>query len=110
MTQDARLFEVEDPRGKKVFCTNTQWIDHIIPPWRDHAELNGHEAGVREAIEKPLAIYTSAKVPGREVYYAYSTIGTYTHLYLRIVVEPNGFVVTAMHVANQEADEVQLWP
>ena len=70
-------------------------------------EFQGQEDRVKEAAANPEAIYLSGQMQDREVYYRSSPL--FPGLYIRVVVgfrDPEGFVVTAMHVDGPDPREV----
>ncbi len=111
MTTGDTLLVATDPRDRQVRCSREWWNEHIVRAQGDHLELQDQEDRVKETIEKPEAIYLSGRIEDREVYYRSSTL--FPGLYIRVVVgfrDPEGFVVTAMHVDGPDPREVLIWP
>ena len=61
-------FEVTDPRGRSVICTEDRWRWHIIS---GHGKfMEGYEDEVKQAIEAPKpGIYQDAQRKERNNYY-----------------------------------------
>lgn len=49
----ANIFEVIDPRGFKVICTEEQWNNHILGK---RAWMKGWEQEIQKIISEPLMI------------------------------------------------------
>jgi hypothetical protein len=61
------LFEVDDPRGRKVGCTEDAWRVHVLGR---HPEMAGQENEVVLTIRQPMfGIYQDADQMDRNVYY-----------------------------------------
>lgn len=103
------LFEVNDPRGYRVVCTQETWEKHVL---EQRPFMDGWENFVKSAIENPdIGIYQSVSRPNREIYYGklYSS-----PRYIRIVVEFNddrtGKVITAFPSDSGKTGERLTWP
>ncbi len=112
------MFEVYDPLGRCVRCTDEQWTEHVVD---GHPEMNGHERHVAEAIERAHLIAKSGQHLHRNVYYAATQKSwRLSEAYLRIVVEfewksggieGDGTLISAFPVSGRKANEGQiLWP
>jgi len=103
------LFDVVDPRGFKVICTEECWNDHILD---EHPIMVGLEKEVEETIRKPqLFIYQDRDYPERHIYYGKSSTGV---RYTKVIVEfqnPNsGEVITAFLTDSGKTGEALIWP
>ncbi|MCS6909088.1 MAG: hypothetical protein NZM11_00740 [Anaerolineales bacterium] len=107
------LFEVLDPKGRKVICHRVQWQEHVVAnrPFMDSdywVEL------ARDAVEAPDygIVYQDADYPNRNCYYA-QIRGTKRRQYIKVVVEfddtgRRGHVVTAMRTDYMKPGEKPL--
>lgn len=102
-------FEVTDPRGRRVTCTEDAW-DHIISdrPWMDTDEW---VSDIRRTVENPtMGIYQDVDFDDRIVYYAFRLKGS--QRYVKVVVKTDdnflGQVVTAYPVKTPKAGEKLL--
>lgn len=105
------IFEVADPRGYLIHCSQECWRVHILP---NHSALEGLEKEVERIIAKPDYgfIYEDRNFSSRHVYYGRDPN---RRLYIKVVVEidieqATGEVVTAFHVLAPPAGEVLIWP
>jgi hypothetical protein len=102
-------FEVTDPRGKTVICTEDRWRWHIIS---GHGKfMEGYEDEVKEAIESPTeGIFQDAARPERHIYYLRLP---QSRKYIKVVVnfedEDSGYVVTAFKTDSIKQSETLLW-
>ena len=102
------LFEVTDPRGRKVVCTEERWSGHVLQarPW-----MKGWEEEVRAAIEEPyFGVYQDADYPNRNIYYR---LHKGKDRYIKVVVsfeDEVGRVVTAFPMSSPKAGEKLIWP
>ena len=102
------VFEVTDPRGRKVVCTEECWDWHILNarPW-----MEGWEGRVSEAIEKPTFIGQDVRKQNRQVYYR---LRRREMRYIKVVVEFEGeelgTVITAFPADSPKRGERLIWP
>jgi len=102
------IFEVVDPRGYKVTCTEDCLNNHIIP---HHPNMSGREEEIKLTIENPEfgLIYQDANRPERNIYYKLSKK---KDSYLKVVVEfdkEEGIVITAFPVSYPKSGEKIIW-
>lgn len=104
-------FEVDDPRGYKVVCTQKIWRYKITKkrPWMNSEEWKNI---VIETIKNPsMQIFQDANFENRYVYYR--RIENRAR-YMKVVVafdnEESGEVITATPVNNGKAGEKPIWP
>ena len=102
------VFDVTDPRGKQVICTQDCWNNHILEA---RSWMDGWEEYVAKAIEKPtFGIYEDANRPERNIYYL---LHTKRDRYIKVVVsfdnEDKGVVITAFPSDNMKAGEKLIW-
>jgi len=103
------LFDVVDPRGFRVICTEECWNDHILD---EHPIMVGLEKEVEQTIRKPyLFIYQDRDFPERQLYYGRNSTGP---RYTKVVVEfhgpDSGEVITAFLTDSGKLGEVPIWP
>jgi hypothetical protein len=104
------LFEVTDPRGWLVVCTQQCWYEHILD---ERPFMKGWEDQLAKTITQPNHdfIYQDVDFPERHVYYRKQPRKGY---YLKVVVEflPGavGEVVTAYPASAKKRGEVRIWP
>jgi lipopolysaccharide biosynthesis glycosyltransferase len=105
----ANLFEVTDPRGYQIVCSDDAW-SHILGnrPWmKDWDEI------IKQALENPtMGIYQDVDYAERQVYYMFRIVGK--DRYLKVVVEitgeDTGEVVTAFPTFTPKPGEKLIWP
>ena len=105
-------FEVEDPRGRRIVCTQDVWRNHVTRrrPWMAKPEWIEF---VKKAIQKPIGhIYLDANFPSRQVYYYRIMKPT---RYLKVIVEfendeSDGQLITATPANNGKTGEKPIWP
>ncbi|MBA3871586.1 MAG: hypothetical protein H0X30_20765 [Anaerolineae bacterium] len=103
------IFEVVDPRGYKITCTEDCLNNHIIP---HHQIMKGREEEIRLTIENPEfgLIYQDANRPERNIYYKLSKK---KDSYLKVVVafdkNDEGTVITAFPVSYPKSGEKIIW-
>lgn len=106
-------FEVEDPRGRRIVCTQEVWRNHITRkrPWMSTPEWIEI---VKKTLQEPLGpIYQDANDPSkRQVYYRRITSPT---RYLKVIVEfeseeSDGQLITATPANNGKTGERPIWP
>ena len=105
----SNLFEVSDPRGHKIICTEDCWNEHILfnRPW-----MIGWENEVQKAIESPhMGIFQDNAYKNREIYYGLSAG---KERYIKVVVESKdqnyGEVITAFPTDSPKSGERMIWP
>lgn len=102
------LFEVTDPRGWKVICTEDCWNQHVL---FHHLDMAGREDEVKQTIEKPTyGIYQDATRQNRYIYYCKQGTKSY---YIKVVVDfdgKEGEVITAFPADSMKAGEKWIWP
>jgi hypothetical protein len=98
------LYQVRSPLGYNVVLTRDRWREIVR---FKHPALAGHEAAVKQCIERPKIVRESAKNPDVHLYYAVAPRG-----YLCAVVGPAGngeyFVVTAYFCKDVKKGR-ELW-
>ena len=104
------LFDVQDPRGYKVSCTDECWEFHILD---EHPEMDGLEDTVKETIQTPYLgfIYQDRDYPERNIYYSLDSSREY---YVKVVVEFSsedvGEVITSFLTDSPKPGEGMIWP
>src|SRR4051812_47583935 len=103
------IFEVTDPRGYKVKCSETAW-QHILG---NRSYMVSWIDEIKAAIEQPnMGIYQDVDFSDREIYYMLRMKGK--DRYLKVVVEIQGSkagtVVTAFPTYTPKAGEKLIWP
>ena len=106
----AKIFEAKDPRGFTVYCEESQWKQHIIPPLTGHPIMQNNLDAIIETITSPEVIYeshdSSPPLDSREVYCKKVKSSTYystTSPYTKVVVSicgGSGEVITAYPAKN----------
>lgn len=107
----SNIFEVRDPRGILVYCSERQWNEHIVSYTGNHPLMKDNIPAVVDTINNPDAIYESHdSVPPmdyREVYVKKSKMATYINSkapYTKVVVFSGGGtaeVITAYNTVNE---------
>jgi len=101
------LFQVTDPRGNFVICTEERWYGHILA---SRPFMEGWEEKVIAAISNPTyGIYKDAQFSNRCVYYRRQRQPRYMKV---IVVETESGpykVVTAFPTDSMKSGEELLW-
>lgn len=101
------VFEVVDPRGKQVICTEYCWIDHILS---NRPFMVGLESEVKVTIQKPtFGIYEDANRAERNIYYR---LFSGKERYMKVVVsfsDKDGTVITAFPTNNMKSGEKLIW-
>jgi hypothetical protein len=103
-------FEVTDPRGRIVICTEERWRWHIVS---GHGKfMEGYEEEVKQAIQTPVpGIYQDTQ---RKVRHNYYLRLPHSRKYIKVVVdftdETNGQVITAFKADSVKAGEILIWP
>ena len=94
---DDVVFRVPDYEGVDVVCSRDQWVNKIV---RVHADLDGRDRDVADAIERPAMVLQDRDHTDRK----HHMVGTPTGHWLKVVVvyEPGphasqGRVLTAFH-------------
>ncbi len=106
----SNLFEVKDPRGRKVICTEDCFHYHILT---NHPNMLEQEEEIQLTLTDPTFgfIYADAKRPERNVYYRLNAKKT---LYTKVVVEFDehevGKVITAFRTDTPKSGEALIWP
>ena len=98
-------FEVRDPEGRKIVCTDARWT-HIITM---RSFMYSYEMKIRETLEKPTCRLKDADYPNREVFYRlYKT----SKRFMKVVVEflgNDGSVITAHPASSFKKGEEEIW-
>ena len=103
------IFEVVDPRGYKIVCSEDSLNNHIIP---HHPMMKGQEEEIKATLENPELglIYQDANRPERNIYYK---LRKKRDSYLKVVVEfdknNDGIVITAFPVSYPKSGEKIIW-
>ena len=103
------VFEVIDPRGRKVICTEECWFGHILGA---RSWMAGMEEAVSAAIEKPsFGICCDPHNENRHIYYRlYKNKPRYIKVVVDFVREDLGRVVTAFPTDSGKSGEKLIWP
>ena len=101
------LFEVSDPRRKKVICTDETWYWHVVD---GHSEMEDQIEQVKAAIQEPLLgmIFQDHDYPERQVYYKRHS----KFIYIKVVVEflkNGGALITAYLTDALKPGEKLIW-
>lgn len=102
------IFDVTDPRGYRVICSEATWQSHILA---NRPFMQGWEDEVQAAVENPtFGIYQDASHPERHIYYR---LNTKKPRYIKVVVhfddEHSGNVITAFPTDSMKAGEKLIW-
>lgn len=106
------IFEAKDPRGIKIYCSESQWIQHIIPPETGHPIMKENIDAIIETLSSPDNIYEShdsePPLEYREVYSKEVKDATYYNYtpYTKVIVTVLGGcgeVITAYNSKNPVA-------
>jgi hypothetical protein len=102
------IFEVTDPLGWTVICTEDRFNNHIVS---HHPGMLGCEDDIQQAIQSPDLgfVFQDAKRPERHIYYRANTNHTN---YLKVVVEfdnGSGRVITAFRTSSVKSGEKLIW-
>ena len=100
------IFEVEDPRGRRVNCSEDCWDKHIVV---DHYIMSDKLDEVVKVIERPHFIATDSLFNDREVYYRRRRKKLQ---YIKVVVEfdgASGNVRTAYITDSGKSGERVIW-
>ena len=102
------IFEVTDPRGHKIVCTEENWKLHILD---QHPFMVNYIEEIKQAIEKPFLgfIYSDTTNEKRHIYYGKAV----DIRYVKVVVEfdtEDGTVITAYLTTNMKKGEKLIWP
>jgi len=103
----SNYFEVTDPRGKIVVCSQYQWDTHIS---NFHGVEDLQRSDLIETIQNPAEIYRDAFFLDRECYYRFSKRH---QAYIKITVElhkTRNTVITAYKVDSVKKGEKIVWP
>jgi hypothetical protein len=103
------VFEITDPRGRKVVCTEDRWKWHILS---SHPWMTGWESEVMAAIQTPtIGIYQDAESENRHIYYM---LPEGRKRYIKVVVDFDdqavGTVITAFPTDSPKPGERLIWP
>lgn len=103
------VFEVTDPRGRNVVCTEDSWNEHILSnrPW-----MRGWEDLVKDTIQNPyMGIFEDSDFNNRHIYYSRQQG---RERYLKVVVQfdenETGSVITAYTTDSPKRGEKLIWP
>jgi len=105
----ANFFEVTDPRGYLISCTEERWFGQILV---EYPEMEDAKALVIEAIRNPRnsVIYWVRDFPDHHIYYTIHLSGTY---YVKAVVgfstKVHGQLITAFMPDSLRRGETPLW-
>jgi hypothetical protein len=103
-----KIFEVNDPRGYTVVCSEEIWNSHILA---NRPFMKGWEDDVKSAIENPtFGIYQDANHQERHIYYR---LHAGRQRYIKVVVKFDadnfGDVITAFPTDSMKAGEKLIW-
>lgn len=101
------LFEVTDPRGKKITCTEEAW-DHVLD---GHPEMEGAEVDVQNAICAPSysMIYQDKDYPERNIYYRKQLKDYYIKVIVKFMNDDPGAMITAFIADSPKSGEALIW-
>jgi hypothetical protein len=105
----ANFFEVTDPRGCHVVCTEECWLRRILI---ENPEMEGAEGLVMEAIGTPRhsAIYRQRDFPNHLVYYViHPSRKCYVKAVVRFSADCRGELITAFMPDSLRMGEKPLW-
>jgi hypothetical protein len=102
------IFEVVDPRGYTIICTEENWKLHILD---QHPFMVNYLDEIKKAIEEPFLgfIYGDAVNEKRQIYYGKAV----DVRYVKVVVEfddEEGTVITAYLTTGMKKGEKLIWP
>lgn len=103
----AFVFNVVDPRGKSVSCSEEYWKKHIVGArfWMD-----GWQDKVSAAVQSPDAIFRDADYSDRECYYQ---LDKNKRKYMKVVVgfdkKDDGIIITAFPTDSIKIGENLIW-
>lgn len=104
----SNILEAKDPRGIKIYCTKSQWVQHIVSS-TGHPIMEDNLDAILETICHPDYIYEShdsePPLDGRDVYIkeiksaSYHSFTPYTKV-VAVVGGGSGEVVTAFNAKS----------
>lgn len=102
------LFNVDDPRGEKVYLWENRFYGHIVP-----RHPSATVESIQKTVENPDIITRDTKFPGRDNYYALGNDSEYPQAFMKVCVEfdsDTGKVITAFTTDRLKPEEEILWP
>lgn len=108
----ANVFDVIDPHGRRVFCTEEIWYGKICKK-RSYMANASWFVLAAEAVRQPsIGIFSDADYEDREVYYSLSSKSP--QRYIKVVVRFDkgniGRVITVTPANNGKKGEKLKWP
>lgn len=107
----ANVFDVTDPRGRRVFCTEEIWYSKIGRK-RSYMMSGDWLAFAKEAISHPsMGIFQDADHEDREIYYllTHSSVSRYIKVVVKFDKDEVGRVVTVTPTNNGKHGEKLIW-
>src|SRR5688572_25771074 len=102
------IFEVTDPEGRTVICTDENWNGHVV---YHHAEMEDRVEEVKRTIQEPtFGIYSDQLHNDRLVYYRFQK-GKLRYMKVVVVNLANVWsVITAFQTDSPKRGEKMVWP
>lgn len=102
------IFEVTDPRGYTVVCSDEIWNSHILA---NRPFMKGREEEVKATIQSPsFGIYQDANRQERQIYYRrYTGKQRYMKVVVAFIDEDSGTVITAFPTDAMKTGEKLIW-
>ncbi|MCJ7623954.1 MAG: hypothetical protein MUO76_10660 [Anaerolineaceae bacterium] len=104
----SNIFEVVDPQGRTIYCTEDQWAQHVLSR---RSWMRNKENVVAKAVENPKFICQDVDEEDRQIYYyfPYSKNNLYMKVVVRFNKEDLGEVITAFPTDSCKPGEKVLW-
>lgn len=103
------VFQVTDPRGKIVICTEERWYGHILS---SRQFMAAQQDIVKAAITNPtFGIFEDAQFPNRCIYYYRQEKSPVRYMKVVVTVQESGpyTVVTAFPTDSMKQGENWIW-
>ena len=102
------LFQVIDPRGNTITCSNEQWQNHVI---QNKPFMQQYLAEVKRTLQNPDFICQDAEHQKRQCFYARKIRAK---LYIKVIVDfksdNEAELITAFLADNGKKGEIVIWP
>ena len=111
----AEIFQCKDRDNVIVICPEDTWQSHIVA---EHPEMEGWEAHVKLAIEKPYQIYQDPRhINKRNIYKPFILPKPYHTQYLRVCIEYKkqkfgrlkGYIRSAFPCTGKRKGDILIW-
>lgn len=111
----AEVFRCRDKDNVIIICPEDTWKNHIVA---EHPEMEGCEAYVKAAIEKPYQIYQDGRHSNRKnIYRPFILPKPFQTQYLRVGIEYRqkffgelrGYVRTAFPCQGKRKGDILIW-